>query len=91
MEEYIIALVQWALSTEWGAYVMVALAFVGFIGKLLAVLPVSVTEKLPDWLMTIINVLGAHWGNGMKTDIKGNVVNGNGNTERNTSANNKVN
>ena len=89
MEEYIVALIQWALSTEWAAYVMVALAFVGFIGKLLAVLPVSVTEKLPDWLMTIINVLGAHWGNGMKTDIKGNVVNGNGSTNRNGSASNK--
>lgn len=82
MEDYIIALVSWALTTEWAAYVMVVLAFIGFVGKLLAVLPVTVTEKVPDWLMVILNVVGANWGNAKNalTDMKGNKVNQNANS-----------
>ena len=58
---------------------MVVLAFIGFVSKLLAVLPVSATEKVPNWIMYVLNVVGANWGNAVnaKTDMKGNRVNQN--------------
>lgn len=74
MQEYILALVEWALTTEWAAYVMVALAVVGLLVNVLAVLPVSMTERIPNWVMFILNTLAiaAKRGNASKTDMKGN-------------------
>ena len=74
MEEIILGLIEFALSTQYGAYVMVFLALIGLIGKILTVLPVSVTEKIPDWVMVILNVIGANYGNAVATDMKGNKI-----------------
>jgi len=36
------------------------------------VAPVSLTEKLPNWLMTGLNAITMHFSNSKQTDIKGN-------------------
>lgn len=72
MDEVIRGILEWALSTEWAPYVTVVLAVVGAVAKVVAVLPISVTEKLPDWFMTGLNYIAFNFGNATKTDMKGN-------------------
>ena len=71
---------------------MVCWAVIGVVSKLLDVLPVSVTEKVPNWIMYVLNVVGANWGNAVnaKTDMKGNKVNQNETDEHDSTAYNKA-
>ena len=71
MEEIILMLIQWANDSGFGLYVgAVCLACALFV----ALAPVTVTEKVPDWLMRAINVLAVNWGNAAnkKSNLSGN-------------------
>ena len=76
MDEIVRGILEWALSTEWAPYVTLAFAIIGVVAKVIAILPVTVTEKLPDWFMVGLNYLGSNYGNVVKTDMKGNPLKG---------------
>lgn len=72
MDEIVRGILEWALTTEWAPYVTLAFAVIGVVAKVIAILPISVTEKLPDWFMVVLNSLASNYGNAVKTDMKGN-------------------
>lgn len=76
MTEFVNALIDVLLSYDFDAYVMVFLAVCVFLSHLVQYLPVSVTEKVPNLIMVIINALAAKHGAilSARTDIKGNRI-----------------
>ena len=76
MTEFVNVLFDWLATTDLAQYAAL-LAFIGYtLSGFIQYLPVSVTEKIPDIVMTIINLLAQKHGNDKAalTDIKGNPV-----------------
>lgn len=74
MNDLIVELFTWVLGTPYAQYAVV-LAFTAFvITHTLPFLPVSVTSKIPNVVMVILNTLAGQYGNASnaKTDISGN-------------------
>ena len=67
--------IEYLLTTPYASYVVLFLAFMGFVSKLLSVVPPEYTTKVPDWLMLVINHLGGNHGHATnrQTDVKGNI------------------
>lgn len=76
MNEVVLAAVDFLLGSSFGPYVMVLLALSVFLSHIVQYLPVSVTEKIPNFVMVIINILAAKHGalQSARTDLKGNRI-----------------
>lgn len=78
MEELIVQLVEFIWSIIGGTSLAPYLGLVALVAFLLvhvvAVLPVSVTEKIPNWLMILLNSIAGNYKHASNhvSDIKGN-------------------
>lgn len=75
MEDYIVQLLSLAISSGYAFYVFLWCAFCGLFS---AFAPPSVTQKIPNLIMMVINVSSLNIGRAANalTDIKGNPRNG---------------
>ena len=74
MNELIDTLLNYLLTTPYGQYVMIVVFAMFVLQQILPHLPPSVTTRIPNWIMVIVNVIAAlykHTEN-KNTDIKGN-------------------
>lgn len=74
MTEITNALFTWLLSSDYAQYASI-LVFISYtLSHIVQYLPVNVTEKIPNWLMVVLNVLASKHGaeESAKTDLAGN-------------------
>ncbi len=66
--------IDYLLTTEYGPYVMIFITVCYVLSHVVQYLPVSWTEKIPNWIMVLINLAASKHGaeEAAKTDIKGN-------------------
>lgn len=74
MTELISALIDYLLTLGLEPYVMGFLSVSVLLSHIVQYLPVSWTEKTPDWVMVLLNGLAAKHGalKSVRTDMKGN-------------------
>lgn len=69
-------LISYLMTTPYASYVTVVILVAYLLSHVIQYLPVTWTEKIPDIVMTFINLLAAKHGaeQAAKTDISGNPV-----------------
>lgn len=74
MTELIDTLLNYLLTTPYGQYVTLIVFAMFILQQVLPHLPPSVTSKIPNWIMVIVNVIAGRYKNteNKSTDIKGN-------------------
>ncbi len=75
MSELINTLFNYVLTTPYGQYVTLVVFAMFIVQQILPHLPPSITTKIPDWVMVIVNVVAGRYKNteNKSTDIKGNI------------------
>ena len=68
-------LINYLLTTPYAQYITLLIFIMFIFQQILPHLPPSVTSKIPNWVMLIVNSLAGRYKNAAnkKTDIKGNV------------------
>lgn len=76
MQEIINALFTWLLSSDYAQYASIVVFVAYTLSHIVDYLPVSITSKIPNFVMVILNLLAAKHGTkqAAKKDIKGNPV-----------------
>ncbi|MGY6509077.1 hypothetical protein ACXIUH_08915 [Vibrio parahaemolyticus] len=74
--EVISAIIDYLLTLGIEPYLMIFLSLSVFLSHAVQYLPLSVTEKIPNWVMVLLNILAAKHGAVLsaRTDIKGNRI-----------------
>ncbi|MFV8385810.1 hypothetical protein ACNO5E_17095 [Vibrio parahaemolyticus] len=74
--EVISALIDYLLTLGLEPYAIIFLSLSVFLSHIVQYLPLSITEKIPNVVMTLINILAAKHGAllSARTDIKGNRI-----------------
>jgi len=74
MNELIDTPLNYLLTTPYGQYVTLVVFAMFILQQILPHLPPSVTTKIPNWIMVIVNVIAARYKHteNKNTDIKGN-------------------
>lgn len=75
MQELINTLFNYLLTTPYAQYVTIVVFAMFIVQHILPYLPPSVTTKIPNWVMIIVNSLAARYKHteNKNTDIKGNI------------------
>ena len=75
MQELINGFFDWGMTSPYGQYFILVSLVAYVLSHVVQYLPVSLTRKIPDFVMTAINILAAKHGvnKSAETDIKGNV------------------
>ena len=61
--EVIDSAIQYLLTTPYAPYVMMAITFCYLIVQITPHLPPKVTSKVPDWVMSLLNVIAGNYKN----------------------------
>lgn len=72
MEELANSLLNYLLTTPYGGHVSLIVFVMFVLNQALPFVPSSITTKIPNWVMVLINVIAGRYKRD-KTDIKGNV------------------
>lgn len=74
MQELINTALNFLLTTPYGQYVTLLVFAMFIVQQILPHLPPSITSKIPNWIMVVVNVIAGRYKNAenKKTDIKGN-------------------
>lgn len=85
MDQVIQMLFEMLMNTAIGPYLTLVALFASVITHLVPHLPPALTEKLPNWVMVIINSVAGQYRNAknMATNIKGNRRNGSNSSNSN--------